>query len=912
MASKAIHQTLIELTGRDNATPVIKKSLQEMERYNSKTMGFHKNLSSSYSKVAAHAKQSFSGINNANARLAKSTANNSKRLNTFSKKSHQSNQTLGKLTHSLREANTAFGMLSGAALAGGVAVGVTFVRGMAKTAMQIDSFKNAMLATTGSFELADIEYDKAIARSKQLGASLQVVTSTYGKYAIAASQAGVSHSNIEKTYNSLISASVAFGLSQENTKLALKAVEQMFSKGQVQAEELRGQLGEQLPGAFQLSAKAMGVTTAELGAMLKRGEVVASELLPKLAMELDSFTTSAKNAASIQLRASLNRLNTSWVELNSVILESTNAYGGMQSLVESLTGRMSSLAKSIASNEKFLENLENKFKQFAKAKEYVAEMTGEVKGLEAAISVISGFAVFKVFGWAIKGLKHLKKIYAVFEKITGSASKLKLAEAKFSGLSSATSLTAKKVSSLNDKYRLLAKDGLSSATGSTKAFMGKIADLAPLLAGAGIAYETYTSLTSTLADELKDKMEELERHQYRAITRWSLPSYQEKNKQLLLEIKLLKERKALVDDKADNEQRKKSNEALSGLGMVAKPKPMVFEVNQDESWQDATTLWDKQVADEELEEFNAWADEMLSQVANQQGVLKALEQQHKADQEQALKDDKMVLDKKNAMLKVAAEEDKKMKALFDDHELITQGHDKQIERERELKQKSLEGWRNYFETLQSYEVKAYDQKNAMNMKTLEEEKALRERMKEIKKKETIFGIQQGEKSLAGASSALKGQADLQNTSSKKGFENWKKIAVAEAMITSISSAMNAFKSLSSIPFVGVPLGIAAASTVSMTTAQQIGQIQAQTFTPSARGGYDIPQGVNPLTQLHEREMVLPSEQAEVIRQLSLEKNKGKNEEESASQFNFNISSVGGDDFMQQLLENRSLIKAIVQ
>ena len=37
---------------------------------------------------------------------------------------------------------------------------------------------------------------------------------------------------------------------------------------------------------------------------------------------------------------------------------------------------------------------------------------------------------------------------------------------------------------------------------------------------------------------------------------------------------------------------------------------------------------------------------------------------------------------------------------------------------------------------------------------------------------------------------------------------------------------------------------------------------------SAEGGYDIPAGTNPMTQLHEREMVLPKAQADVIRGLA--------------------------------------------
>lgn len=37
---------------------------------------------------------------------------------------------------------------------------------------------------------------------------------------------------------------------------------------------------------------------------------------------------------------------------------------------------------------------------------------------------------------------------------------------------------------------------------------------------------------------------------------------------------------------------------------------------------------------------------------------------------------------------------------------------------------------------------------------------------------------------------------------------------------------------------------------------------------SAAGGYDIPSGMNPITQLHAREMVLPAKHADVIRGLS--------------------------------------------
>ena len=543
-------------------------------------------------------------------------------------------------------------------------------------------------------------------------------------------------------------------------------------------------------------------------------------------------------------------------------------------------------------------------------------MTKEVKGLEAAISIIAGFGVFKVFGWAINGLRHLKKLGTAIDKIRESYKKLKLASAKFNGVPPPKPKKAPKP----NKYAMEAKEGLDSATKATKNFMGTMFKISPLLAGIITAYKTYSSLTLTVDEELEKKIKSLEAHQARLIER-GLPAHKEKTERLKLEIKLLKEKKALIDAKSEDPN------------IVAKP---------DEMWQYATSLWDKQAADKEFGDFNAWLDKMSKKVVNQPlelGVKTTPQEFEKMDyefdymlrqeekeQKEYEEKQKKIREKKEKELarqmardpwgtmhllpKPTPEEIEDMEDDFHRFMLVEEREERR--REKEARQKALDGWRDYFETLQDYEVKAYQKKNEMNMKTLEEEKALQERLEEIRKKETTFKREHGKQALEGVSFILKGQADLQNKSSKKGFENWKNLAIAEATITGITSAMNAYKSLSGIPIIGVPLATAAAATVAMTTAQQIGQIQAQTFTPSARGGYDIPQGVNPLTQLHEREMVLPAEQAEVIRQLALEKNKGKYKEKNVSQFNFNISSVGGQDFMEQLIQNRSLIKALVQ
>lgn len=64
--------------------------------------------------------------------------------------------------------------------------------------------------------------------------------------------------------------------------------------------------------------------------------------------------------------------------------------------------------------------------------------------------------------------------------------------------------------------------------------------------------------------------------------------------------------------------------------------------------------------------------------------------------------------------------------------------------------------------------------------------------------------------------------------------------------------------------------VAAIPVVGWAMAPEVGletYATAMSYLPSAEGGFDIPAGVNPLTQLHEKEMVLPAEHAETIRSM---------------------------------------------
>lgn len=83
--------------------------------------------------------------------------------------------------------------------------------------------------------------------------------------------------------------------------------------------------------------------------------------------------------------------------------------------------------------------------------------------------------------------------------------------------------------------------------------------------------------------------------------------------------------------------------------------------------------------------------------------------------------------------------------------------------------------------------------------------------------------------------------------------------MAQVTTNAAVGASGAFAATAPIPFVGPALapGVAAAALAAI--------LGFGALIASASGGYDIPGGVNPLTQLHEKEMVLPAHIAEPLR-----------------------------------------------
>ena len=134
-----------------------------------------------------------------------------------------------------------------------------------------------------------------------------------GQFQAACKGSGLALDDVNNIYAATVKSATYFHLSSQQTEQALLAVQQMMSKGKVTAQELRLQLGNVMPGAFQKMADAVGVSTAELDKMMAAGQLISKDVLPKFAAELDKMTNGKIDLNSLQLQ--INTLKNAFAEL---------------------------------------------------------------------------------------------------------------------------------------------------------------------------------------------------------------------------------------------------------------------------------------------------------------------------------------------------------------------------------------------------------------------------------------------------------------------------------------------------------------------------------------------------------------------------------------------------------------------
>jgi tape measure domain-containing protein len=144
------------------------------------------------------------------------------------------------------------------------------------------------------------------------GLNLLNISQSYLRLRAATKQTNLTVKETNRVFESVNKAGAALGLTAQRMDLALLAVEQIASKGTVSLEELRRQLGDQIPGAVNIMAEALDVSIPKLYKMIKANEVLAEDALPKFAAQLEK-TFGIENLNRIDnVVAAQGRMTTAW------------------------------------------------------------------------------------------------------------------------------------------------------------------------------------------------------------------------------------------------------------------------------------------------------------------------------------------------------------------------------------------------------------------------------------------------------------------------------------------------------------------------------------------------------------------------------------------------------------------------
>lgn len=217
-----------------------------------------------------------------------------------------------------------------------------------------------------------------------------------------------------------IAASV-MNLSAEQSEGAFLALSQMASKGKVQAEELRGQLGERIPGALGIAARAMGVNQKEFNKMLDSGQVYAEDFLPKFAKELKNTFQDGLPAAANSMQAAINKKNNALISLKKAVADSLQPE--IKAFLTTGSGMLNWFKELIPQLEPvkvaFL-NLITAFEPIIIAFQNAGASAGGTSGIIATFATVLNWTA-TIAGVFAEGLGFMIENFKIFLPIIGSA-----------------------------------------------------------------------------------------------------------------------------------------------------------------------------------------------------------------------------------------------------------------------------------------------------------------------------------------------------------------------------------------------------------------------------------------------------------------------------------------------------------
>lgn len=300
------------------------------------------------------------------------------------------------------------------------------------------------VAFDGDIGRTATEMDFLRRNAERLGVEFGALATEYSKFAIATKNTAIEGEQARKLFLQITEAARVNRSSMEDMKGVFTAVTQIVSKGAVQMEELRQQLGDRLPGAIQLMADGLGVTTAELIKMMEQGQVTASALVP--------FGNELEKRFGPQLGESLKSTAAEMGRLQNAAFQALTAFG-KAGFIDSFTSLLRTLTETL---------------QSADAEAFISRLSVAFgKLLDVIGFVVTNFELVAAAAGAFVGIKLVPFVLAIGTGFTRLKATLIAARTEMVLVGSVAQATGARVGIATTAVRGLsvAFKGLLSSTG---------------------------------------------------------------------------------------------------------------------------------------------------------------------------------------------------------------------------------------------------------------------------------------------------------------------------------------------------------------------------------------------------------------------------------------------------------------
>lgn len=175
----------------------------------------------------------------------------------------------------------------------------------------------------GDMRAAADDYAYLRKEADRLGLVFDEIAPLFANIAIASQTMGMTKNQTRAFFSDTAQAAAGLNLNMQETESLFRAMVQVFSKGKLQAEELRLQIGDRLPGAVVRFAAASNMGLDELEQRLQDGTLSVGVLIKGIQDYAGMYESEMENISN-RLQGVMNKATNAYNDFLRVLLNDSN------------------------------------------------------------------------------------------------------------------------------------------------------------------------------------------------------------------------------------------------------------------------------------------------------------------------------------------------------------------------------------------------------------------------------------------------------------------------------------------------------------------------------------------------------------------------------------------------------------